>query len=238
MTRMILRAAVIACLLALPPSQASAQTDGRMRIIGRAVVEVAPDYVTVNIGVSSNAPSPTAALDQNSAVARKIIDFSKKFGVEERDIQTDSINLAPVSKTVRDPNGTTRQEPNGYAASNTVRVKLADLSRLGTFMRQTLDQGATNISGVNFGIANPEKAADEARTQAVEDAVRQAERLAAAAKVKLGKIQEIVHPPRGDLRAADGMTDLSLRWAKRMAVPVQAGALQISAEVEVTWAIE
>jgi len=238
MTRTALWVAAVACLIALFPSQAPAQADGRMRIIGRAVVEVAPDYVTVNIGVSSNAPSPTAALDQNSAAARKIIDFSKKFGVEERDIQTDSINLSPVFKTVRDPSGATRQESNGYAASNTVRVKLADLSRLGTFMRQTLDQGATNIGGVNFGIANPEKAADEARTLAVEDAVRQAERLAAAAKVKLGKIQEIVHPPRGDLRPADGMADMPLRQTKRMAVPVQAGALQISAEVEVTWAIE
>jgi uncharacterized protein len=238
MTRTTLWVAAIACLVALFPSQAPAQADGRMRIIGRAVVEVAPDYVTVNIGVSSNAPSPTAALDQNSAAARKIIDFSKKFGVEERDIQTDSINLSPLFKTVRDPSGTTRQEPNGYAASNTVRVKLADLSRLGTFMRQTLDQGATNINGVNFGIANPDKAADEARALAIEDAVRQAERLAAAAKVKLGKIQEIVHPPRGDLRAADGMADLSLRQTRRMAIPVQAGSLQISAEVEVTWAIE
>ena len=238
MTRTTLQAAAIACLIALFASQAPAQADGRMRIIGHAVIEVAPDYVTVNIGVSTNAPSPTAALDQNSAAARKIIDFSKKFGVEERDIQTDSINLSPVSKTVRDPSGTTRQEPNGYAASNTVRVKLADLSRLGTFMRETLDQGATNINGVNFGIANPEKATDEARALAVEDAVRQAERLAAAAKVKLGKIQEIVHPPRGDLRAAGGMADLSFRRANTMAVPVQAGALQISAEVEVTWAIE
>jgi uncharacterized protein YggE len=238
MTRMTLWVAAIACLIALFPSRAPAQADGRMRIIGRAAIEVAPDYVTVNIGVSSNAPSPTAALDQNSAAARKIIDFSKKFGVEERDIQTDSISLSQVSKTVRDPNGTTREEPSGYAARNTVRVRLTDLSRLGTFMRQTLDQGATNIGGVNFGIANPEKATDEARALAVEDAVRQAERLAAAAKVKLGKIQEIVHPPRGDLRAADGMADLPLRRANRMAVPVQAGALQISAEVEVTWAIE
>jgi uncharacterized protein YggE len=238
MMRVKLRAAAIACLVALLASQAPAQAEGRMRIIGRAVVELAPDYVTVNIGVSNNAPSPTAALDQNSAAARRIIDFAKKFGVEERDVQTDSINLSPVSKTVRDPNGTTRQEPNGYAARNTVRVKLTDLSRLGTFMRQTLDEGATNISGVNFGIANPEKAADEARAMAVEDAVRQAERLAAAAKTKLGKIQEIVHPPRGDLRAADGLADLPLRRAKNMAVPVQAGVLQISAEVEVTWAIE
>ena len=91
-------------------------------------------------------------------MARKIIDFSKKFGVEERDIQTDAINLSPVFKTVREPGGGTRQEPDGYAAGNAVRVKLSDLSRLGTFMRQVLDQGATNIGGVQFGLSSTEKA--------------------------------------------------------------------------------
>ena len=100
-----------------------------MRIVGRATVEAVPDYVTVQVGISNRAASPTAALDQNSAVARKIIDFSKGFGVAERDIQTSSVNLAPNYKTVRDPNGTTRQEPDGYNASNMIRVELGDLSR-------------------------------------------------------------------------------------------------------------
>ena len=122
------------------------------------MVETAPDFVTVRVGVASRAPTPTAALDQNSASARKIIDFAKTFGVDERDMQTDAVNLSQTFKTVRDPSGTTRQEPDGYAANNAVQVKLGDLSRLGTFMRQVLDQGANNIGGVQFGSANPEKA--------------------------------------------------------------------------------
>src|SRR6185295_8946536 len=97
-------------------------------------------------------PSPTAALDQNSAIARKIIDFAKRFGVADQDIRTDSINLAQAFKTIRDRDGTTRQEPDGYNASNFVRVRIADITRLGTFMRQVLDQGATNIGGVSFGL--------------------------------------------------------------------------------------
>ena len=67
--------------------------------------------------------------------------------------RTDSINLAPAYKTVREPNGNTRQEPDGYTANNMVRVKLTDMSRLGAFMRQVLDQGATNIGGVSFGLS-------------------------------------------------------------------------------------
>ena len=59
--------------------------------------------------------------------------------------------------------------------------------------------------------------------KAVEDAVRQAQRLAEAAKIKLGKIQEIIHPPRSELRVADGVADMGWRSRARMTVPVEAG---------------
>src|SRR5262245_43038667 len=188
MIRVISTVLALGMLLAAPAAFAQAVRDGKMRVLGRGSVEVAPDHVFVSVGVSSKAPTPTAALDQNSATARKIIDFAKKFGVDERNIQTRAIQLNPDTKMVREPNGTTRQEPDGYSAINSVRIKLADLSRLGTFMRQVLDQGATNISGVSFGVSAPEKYLDEARADAVQDAVRQAQRLADAAKVRLGAI--------------------------------------------------
>ena len=231
---------VVALLPAILPTPAPAQgiREGKMRILGRATVEAVPDYVTVQVGISNRAASPTVALDQNSAVARKIVNFSKSFGIGERDIQTQSVNLTPAFKTVRDPNGTTRQEPDGYSATNTVRVKLDDLSRLGTFMRQILDQGATNIAGVHFGLLNLEKFSDEARTNAVEDALRQAQKLAQAAKVKLGPIQEIVHPPRIQFSERGGFADMPGRATGRMDVPIEVGTITITSDVDITWAIE
>jgi uncharacterized protein len=234
---MIAAVALLPAILALPASAQGAR-EGKMRVLGRGTVEAVPDYVTVQVGVSNKASSPTAALDQNSAVARKIVDFSKRFGVDERDIQTASVNLAPAFKTVRDPNGTTRQEPDGYTASNIVRVKLRDLSRLGAFMRDSLEQGATNIAGVHFGLSRPEKLSDEARTKAVEDAARQAQELAQAARVKLGPILDIAHPPRIRFGERDGFADMPARAAGRMDVPIEVGTITITAEVDITWAIE
>jgi uncharacterized protein YggE len=214
--------AILAAMM-LPSLSTRAGAEGKLRVLGRATIEVAPDHVSVRLGITNKASSPTAALDQNSAVAKKIIALAKRFEIGERDIQTDSINLAPAFKTVRDPNGTTRQEPDGYTASNMVRVKLSDVARLGTFMREALDQGATNVQ---FGLSQPEKAADEARVEAVEDAGRQA---------KLGSIQEIAHPPRS--QRADGFADMPV-LTRGAQVPVEVGTLRINAEVEITWAIE
>lgn len=228
---------VLVCLAAAS-TPAIAQGEGRIRVIGHAVVDTVPDFVTVRVGVSNRGVSATAALDQNSAAARKVIDFAKAFGIAERDIQTDAVNLSPLFKTVRDPSGNTRQEPDGYTASNVVRVKLSELPKLGAFMRQALDQGANNINSVQFGLSKPESAMDDARTRAVEDAVRQAQRLAEAAKVKLGKIQEILSPPRSQT-GGDGPVVMARRAAAPAApVPVEAGSLQVNAEVEIVWAIE
>jgi uncharacterized protein len=79
MNRLAAPIALLALLLVVLAMPASAQgaRDGRMRVLGRASIEAVPDTVTVQVGISNRAATPTAALDQNSAVARKIIDFSK-----------------------------------------------------------------------------------------------------------------------------------------------------------------
>ena len=105
-------------------------------------------------------------------------------------------------------------------------------------MRQILDQGATNIAGVHFGLTNLEKLSDEARTKAVEDAVRQAQGLAQAAKVKLGPIQDIAYPPRTRFNAMDGAPDMPLRAVAKVDVPIEVGTIRTTAEVEITWGIE
>ncbi|HSV24143.1 MAG TPA: SIMPL domain-containing protein [Xanthobacteraceae bacterium] len=228
--------ALIGAMMA-PPATAQTNREGRIRILGHGSVETVPDFVMVRVGISNRAASPTAALDQNSAIARKIVDFAKQFAISEQDIRSDSINLAQAFKSVREPNGSTQQVPDGYNASNFVRVKIADMPRLGTFMRQILDQGATNISGVSFGLSNPEKVADEARAKAMEDALHQAQQLAGSAKVKLGSILEIAHPPRIEFRAPVGEADLAVP-RQRIAVPIEVGTVTVKAEVDVTWTIE
>ena len=172
--------AVIALLVRRAAAPASAQgvREGKMRILGRATIEAVPDHVTVQVGIIEPAASPTAALDQNSAVARKIIDFSKEFrrrraGHPDRLGQpgAELQNRAGAERDDATGTGRLQREQHGHGSSSAIfRVS-------GAFMRQILDQGATNIAGVHFGLTNLEKLSDEARTKAVEDAVRQAQGL-------------------------------------------------------------
>ena len=228
----------LVCWLAIG-GKAVAQTvgAGRIQVLGHGSVERTPDLAVVLVGITNKAAAPTAALDENSAIAARITAFAKNFGVDARDLKTAAVNLSPVTKSVREPNGAYRQEPDGYQANNTVQVRLRDISRLGAFMRDVLNQGANQIAGVHLGLADPDKAVDDALAAAVEDATRKANRLAEAAKVKLGRLQQVTYPPRTAVRPFEATAAPAGR-ALRMDVPIEPGALETSVEVEMIWALE
>jgi uncharacterized protein YggE len=229
---------VLLTLLAWSSASAQAVREGQMQVLGRATIEVVPDRVSTRVGVVNRDITPKAALDRNSAAARRIIAFAKSFGIADEDIQTDSVSLTPIYKVVRDRDGNTTQAPDGYSASNQVRVRLKDIAQLGEFMRQVLDHGATNVAGVHFELSDPSKAVDEALAKAVADAQRKAKQLAQAARVKLGAIREILHPPR--IEAGRGPMPVAAASPRGAGtpVPIESGTVPISAEVDVIWRIE
>jgi uncharacterized protein YggE len=235
----------IALLLALAfgPSlsldQSAAQTSDarRINVLGRATTEAAPDYATVTVGVSTRAASPTAALDRNSAVAREVIAFSTRFGIEPRDIQTTSVQVRDVGE-VTSPQQRRPVDAERFEASNTVSVRIRNLSRFGEYMRAAVEAGSNRISNVTFGLSNADQVANDVRAAAVEDAWRKAKRLAEAAGVKLGQVQRIDYPPRASYNGVAGEADLPTRRLSVGNVPTKVGVLEITAEVDVTWSLE
>ena len=225
--------------LSFAPPAGAQVAGGRITVLGRGVVERVPDHAIVQVGVSNRAATPTEAMDANSAAAARIVAFARRFGVESHDIRTSSVTLSENFRTVGEGSGRSRQEPDGYTASNRVDVRLRDLPRLGRFMRDALNDGANRISGVSFGLNDLDAAGDAARLAAVEDASRKASLLATAAKAKLGRLLHIDYPPRAEhLPRMDEAMALSARRGSNIAVPIETGGIEISAEVEMSWATE
>ena len=82
----LLGVAVATMAFAPAPAWSQNSKEAVIRVIGRASMEATPDQVVVRVGVVSKAPTPAAALDQNSGAARRVIDYAKGFGVGEREI--------------------------------------------------------------------------------------------------------------------------------------------------------
>ena len=237
------RGAAALVALALLGAGAEAQekpvaAEGRISVVGRARAETAPDFAAVEIGVESRGTTPAAALDAASVAVKAILALAGEFKVPEADLSTSAVTLQPVTRSVRQSDGSFSDRADGYRASNTVRVRLADMARLGDLMRRALDGGANRIDGVSFGLRDPEAAESAMRVAAVKDARAQAERLAEAAGVTLGQVLSIQSPPIGNAPPMAFAAPAPMR-AKRGGppVPLVAGTIETSAEVSATFGI-
>lgn len=141
-------------------------------------ISAAPDVATFSTGVSTLAPTATAALRQNSQKVRVLVNRIKELGISEKDIQTSGINLNAEYEYVQ-PSRT--QKFKGYRVRNNVQVKVRDIARLGTILDAVIGAGATELNGPNFSLEDDERVKATARANAFKRGGEQALAYAKAA---------------------------------------------------------
>ncbi len=122
-----------------------------------------PDIAIISAGVVTRAPTAAAAIQQNSARVERMLAALRRAGVEERDIQTSSINLNP------DYHYEENRPPRliAYQATNTLNIRFRDIANSGRILDALVAEGANQINGPTLTLDRPEAALDEARTNAI-----------------------------------------------------------------------
>lgn len=83
----------------------------------------------------------------------KVMAAVKAAGIADKDVQTSGINLSP-QYTYKENEA---PKINGYQASNTVSLKVRDITRLGKVLDALVAQGANDINGPSFRSTNPSR---------------------------------------------------------------------------------
>ncbi len=146
----------------------------------------APDVAEISAGVVIQNLDANAALRANAQRMTAVVAALKQAGVADRDIQTASLSLQP-QYDYRD----NQPHITGYQASNTVNVRLRDLTKTGDVVDALVKQGANQINGPTFSVDKPEAAMDEARTEAIKQARARADLYATATGLKVRRIVSI-----------------------------------------------
>jgi uncharacterized protein YggE len=232
---LMLTVVIASALLAAPVAAAESDNPPALTINGRAEVQVAPDIAFVTVGVTSEAETAAAALAANNVALSKALEVIRAAGVEARDLQTSGLSLQARYHYPRDPSDKDRQRIIGYVANNNVTVRVRDLTKLGSLLDKVVTAGANQILGIAFDVSERDRLLDDARRKAVADARRKAELYAAAAGIKLGKLRSLsestVSPRPRTVRMAAPAA------AAAPPVPIEAGELTLSANVQMTWGI-
>lgn len=177
-TAVLLLGAACSRTTVTPP--AAKEEPAGLVVTGVGRIEVRPDVLVMNVGVSVEADSAPAALDLVSRRARAMLQAITGEGVGEHDVRTTSLQVRPQ----RSEEGAVI----GFSASEMFRVRIKDLATAGDVVAAAISAGgdATRIQGMQLDISDPEAAAEQARQRAVEDALGRAEQLAKTAGVDLG----------------------------------------------------
>jgi uncharacterized protein YggE len=212
---------------------------GTMQMTGHGEVTAAPDTAYVTSGVTSQGTTARDALDANTKDMTALIATLKTAGIESKDIQTSGFAVNPnyVYSDARDANG--YQLPpkiTGYTVTNSVTVHVRDLAILGNVLDNAVTVGANTINGISFAVEDPADLYNQAREAAFADAKGKADLYAMAAGVGLGAIETISettgYAPPPQPYALKAMAASADRSAP---VPVEAGQLTYSIDVNVTW---
>jgi uncharacterized protein YggE len=202
-------------------------------VVGEGDVQVAPDQVTVSLGVTTEAKTAAEALQANSSRMAELLKTLKANNIADKHVQTSNFHISP--QQVFDRDGQRPPKVVGYTVTNQVTVKILEIAKLGAILDAVVQAGSNQVQGVTFSVADPQPHLDQARRKAVADAKHRASEYAAAAEVKLGKprmIQETVaSPPRP-------MFAQAMRGVAAADAPIAAGEQTISAQVTVVYAIE
>lgn len=228
--RTIVTAAGLAVALPAGAALAQAAPPAQITVTGEGVVTAAPDMATVSLGVTSTGDTATAAMDANSAALAAVLERIKAAGVEDRDIQTASLQLNPTWSAYDSAEG---QKITGYTATNQIDLRVRDLAQLGAVLDAAIKDGANTLNGITFGVTEPDPLLDEARKTAVANARARAELLTQAAGVGLGRVLSISEG--GGMMPPPPMYKMEMAAASP--VPIEGGEVNLMASVTLTYEI-
>jgi hypothetical protein len=192
---------VALCLLAAPAFAADEPMPRTVNTSGESVVYVRPDEAVVGFGIESFADTLDKAKQQNEEASAKLLKAIKALGIEEKHVQTDTVQIEIHYKEGNHPT----LGIEGYFARRSYSVTLKDIKLLEKLVDTALKNGANQLMGFEYRTSELRKYRDQARQMAIKAAKEKAEALSTDLACKVGS-------PRTINEGGFGYFGTSYRW--------------------------
>lgn len=192
-------------------------------------VKTTPDKVEITTGVTSEGQTARDALYKNTQAMTKVVEGLKEAGIEAKDIQTTNFSISPIYEQKKQGQAAFII---GYRVTNQVHITVRDTGKLGDILDKVVSLGANQVGSISFGVSEPEALKDEARKQAMRNAIADAKLYAETAGVELGPVLTITEEDGGYIpRYAEAAAPMAMDKA----VPIEAGTTTVQIRIRVTW---
>ncbi|MBN8431215.1 SIMPL domain-containing protein [Microbulbifer salipaludis] len=193
----------------------------------------APDTAHLSTGIVTEAANSNDAMRANAEQMDKLMQAIKKAGIPDKDVQTSGISLNP--RYDYQPNR--EREIVGYQARNTVSITLRKLDELSNVIDTLAAEGANQLHGPSFSIAEPEPLLAEARNKALQQAQARAASYAESLGTKVRRIVSISEGGQGGMPRP--MARMEMAAAQDgPSTPIARGESSVSVNLELLFELE
>jgi uncharacterized protein YggE len=202
----------------------------KLTVQGTGMASGTPNLLTVSVGIDVTDPSAQASLADDNSKASAVTAALKQGGVPDKDVQTSNLQVEPRYNS--------KGAITGYEVTNTLTAKLRNFSSAGSVIDALAGAAgdAVRVNSLTFSMEDSRGIEDQARTDAVRQAVSHARSMAQAAGEWLGPVCSLSdNSPVGSLSPDE---TFGLSAASSTAVPVEPGTQQASAQVTIVYALE
>jgi len=189
------------------------------------------NQATVTLGVMTEDPYASVAVEDNAERMNAVINAIKALGIPEDKIKTVQYSVYP------DYDWELRRT-TGYRVTNMVEVEIEDLGIIGDVIDDAVEAGANNIQGVSFGLT--EEVAEGLKVDAYKLALLDAKGKADLIAETLGlritgvlSVSESVYYPYVPYRAVAESAAYD-----KAPTPIIEGTLSVSVSVQVSFTFE
>jgi len=203
---------------------------------GEAAVGAAPDLAVVRLGATIQQPDAAVAQRRVGEIMSAAMAAIGRAGIAEQDIQTEQLSLNPVYADRRskplDDEPDTGPRIVGYRATNTLQIRVHDLSQVGAVLDVGVAAGANELRGMEFQLDDDEAQRLLALRAATQQAQRKAQAVAEAAAVRLGTLQTI---REGGQSVERPQFEQRMMMAADAGTPVAPGHVRVRASVTLVY---
>ncbi len=165
---------------------AAAEERRTVTVSGHGETQVEPDIATVEMGIFVFDADLLKAKQEADAKIAKLLATFKTLAVKPEDIRTTQLYVKPKYKEVED-----KWQFVGYEITRSVTVTFREMAKLNDLIDKSIEAGANRLEDINLSSSREREIKEQTLTEAIENAKKQAIRLAEGFGAKVGKIVRI-----------------------------------------------
>lgn len=207
----------------------------KLTVQGTGIAIGRPNILTVNTTISVTGSTAQLALGENNSKTAAVIAAFTSGGVTKANIQTTNLSVQPDYKFT---NGS--EVLTGYGVNNTLTATITNLASAGSVI-DSVSAAAGNsgqINSISYSIKDTRNLEDQARTDAVHQAVSHAQTMAAAANERLGPICSMTDTTPASQAPPTNNQAFGAVHASSSQVPLEVGSEQASAQVTIVYSLK